>query len=149
MLLSHSLLQHPLSLRVFEECILQSKLTCHFVVDHECGLEHSCLITPPSALGTCFKVLHAHLCRLSVTAMTKASSEVLASETLAMALVGSVEVPSAVLAIKRVDPASTKQKEDLQYPDALQKPLNLQPGTQLKVWTCASISKGVQKPNLR
>ena len=56
-----------------------------------------------------------------------------------MALVGSVEVPSAVLAIKRVDPASTKQKEELQYPDALQKPLNLQPGTQLKVWTCASI----------
>ena len=70
--------------------------------------------------------------------MTKGSSEVLASETLAVALVGSVEVPSAVLAIKRVDPASTKQKEELQYPDALQKPLNLQPGTQLKVPTCVS-----------
>ena len=86
-----------------------------------------------------FKVLHAHLRRLSVTAVTKGSSEVLASETLAVALVGSVEVPSAVLAIKRVDPASTKQKEELQYPDALQKPLSLQPGTQLKVWTRVSI----------
>ncbi len=71
-------------------------------------------------------------CRLTVTATSKGGEKV-ASETLAVALVGSVEVPSAVLAVKRLDPASTKQKEELDYPQQLQKPLNLQPGTQLKV----------------
>ena len=140
MLPSDSLLQHPLSHENVKECTFQSKLTCQSVLDYKRGLGTSYLITSPSALCTCFKVLHAHLCRLTVTAMTKGSSEVLALESLAVALVGSVEVPSAVLAIKRVDPASTKQKEELQYPDALQKPLNLQPGTQLKVWTYPSIS---------
>ena len=56
-----------------------------------------------------------------------------ASETFTVALVGAVEVPSAVLAVKRLDPASTKQKEELEFPQQLQKPLALQPGTQLKV----------------
>ena len=59
----------------------------------------------------------------------------MASETLAVALVGMVEVTSAVLSIKRLDPASTKQKEELEYPQQLQKPLHLQPGMQLKVCT--------------
>ena len=56
-----------------------------------------------------------------------------AADTFTVALVGTVEVLSAVLAIKRVDPASTKQKEELEFPQTLQKPLDLQPGTQLKV----------------
>ena len=59
----------------------------------------------------------------------------MASETLAVALVGMVEVISASLSIKRLDPASTKQKEELEYPQQLQKPLHLQPGMQLKVCT--------------
>ncbi len=71
-------------------------------------------------------------CRLTVTATSKGGDKV-ALEDFAVALVGSVEVPSAVLAVKRLDPVSTKQKEELDYPQQLQKPLNLQPGTQMKV----------------
>lgn len=57
----------------------------------------------------------------------------MASETFAVALTGAVAVSSAVLAVKRLDPASTKQKEEIEFPRQLQKPLALQPGTQLKV----------------
>ena len=73
------------------------------------------------------------LCRLTVTATSKENGAKVASETFNVALVGAVEVSSAVLAVKRLDPASTKQKEELEYPQQLQKPLALQPGTQLRV----------------
>ncbi len=66
---------------------------------------------------------------------TGKSGETVASESFAVALVGMVGVNSAVLSIKLLDPASTKQKEELEYPQRLQKPLHLQPGMQLKVCT--------------
>ena len=84
--------------------------------------------------GRCPLRQTADSCRLTVTATGK-NGETVASETFAVALVGTVEVTSAVLSIKRLDPASTKQKEELEYPQQLQKPLHLQPGMQLKVCT--------------
>ncbi len=68
-----------------------------------------------------------------MTATSKEGGAKVASETFDVALVGAVTVSSAALAVKRLDPASTKQKEELEYPQQLQKPLALQPGTQLKV----------------
>ena len=69
-----------------------------------------------------------------MTATSKENGVKVASETFTVALVGAVEVTSAVLAVKRLDPASTKQKEELEFPQQLRKPLALQPGTQLKVY---------------
>lgn len=67
-------------------------------------------------------------------AATEENSKVeVASSTFAIALTGSVEVTEVTLTVKGTDTPTVKNKKSLAYPSKLDKKLDLDPNSQLKV----------------
>ena len=73
------------------------------------------------------------LCRLSIAATEENSKAKIASATFAIALTGSVDVAEATLTVKGTDMSAVKTKKSLAYPNNLDKALDLDPNSQLKV----------------